>query len=50
MYIYQQVTKDGLHKQQGLIGLTSIEDYEQNRIKRHEHTLSEKEQDRTKLT
>jgi uncharacterized protein (DUF1015 family) len=28
MYIYQQITKDGQHKQQGLIGLTSIEDYE----------------------
>lgn len=48
MYIYQQTMGD--HTQYGLIGLASIEDYEENRIKRHEHTLAKKEADRTKLT
>lgn len=28
---------------------SSIEDYEQNKIKKHEKTLSKKEEDRTKL-
>jgi len=32
------------------MALTSIEDYENNVIKRHEVTLQKKEQDRTKLT
>ena len=40
----------GDHTQQGIIGLASIQDYEENRIKRHEYTLAKKEQDRTKLT
>ena len=48
MYIYQQSM--GSHTQYGVIGLASIEDYEQNRIKRHEFTLPKKEADRTKLT
>lgn len=48
MYIYQQTM--GEHTQFGIIGLASIDDYEQNRIKRHEHTLAKKEADRTKLT
>ena len=38
------------HKQLGIIGLTSIVDYEANRIKRHELTLAKKEENRTKLT
>ena len=48
MYIYQQTMGD--HTQYGVIGLASVDDYEQNRIKRHEHTLAKKEADRTKLT
>ena len=40
----------GDHTQYGLIGLASIDDYENNRIKRHEFTLPKKEADRTKLT
>ena len=48
MYIYQQTMGD--HTQFGLIGLASVDDYEQNRIKRHELTLAKKEADRTKLT
>jgi len=38
------------HSQCGLVGLASIEDYENNRIKKHEFTLPKKETDRTKLT
>lgn len=48
MYIYQQ-TMNG-HTQFGLIGEASVDDYEHNRIKRHELTLAKKELDRTKLT
>ena len=48
MYIYRQTMGD--HTQYGVIGLASIEDYEENRIKRHEFTLPKKEADRTKLT
>ena len=48
MYIYQQSM--GEHTQFGLIGLASVDDYENNRIKRHELTLEKKENDRTKLT
>lgn len=40
----------GDHTQFGIIGLASVDDYEHNRIKRHEHTLAKKEADRTKLT
>ena len=48
MYIYEQTM--GEHSQQGLIGLASIQDYEEKRIKRHEYTLAKKEKDRTMLT
>ena len=48
MYIYRQVM--GSHTQQGIVALASIEDYEKNKIKRHEYTLPKKELDRTKLT
>jgi uncharacterized protein (DUF1015 family) len=47
MYIYQQTL--GEHTQQGILGLASIDDYENNLIKKHELTLPKKEQDRTKL-
>lgn len=48
MYIYRQVM--GNHVQQGIVALASIQDYENNKIKRHENTLPKKEKDRTKLT
>ena len=38
------------HSQKGLVGLASIQDYETQKIKRHEFTLAKKEEDRTKLT
>jgi uncharacterized protein (DUF1015 family) len=47
-YIYQQTMGD--HTQLGLLGVASIQDYENNVIKRHEYTLPKKEADRTKLT
>lgn len=34
----------------GVVALASIEDYENGLIKRHEHTIKKKEDDRTKLT
>ena len=48
MYIYRQVMNG--HVQQGIVALASIQDYESNKIKRHELTLPKKENDRTKLT
>ena len=39
----------GEHVQHGILGLTSIEDYEQNLIKKHEFTLKKKLEDRTCL-
>ena len=43
-YVYSQIM-DG-REQTGIIGLNSIDDYENNKIKKHEHTLPKKEQDR----
>ncbi len=43
-YIYQLLM--GEHLQTGLVALSSIEDYEKNIIRKHEHTRPEKEQDR----
>jgi uncharacterized protein (DUF1015 family) len=39
----------GDHIQHGILGLTSIDDYENNLIKKHEFTLKKKEDDRTKI-
>lgn len=47
MYIYMQ--KLGEREQYGIVGMASIEDYENGLIKRHELTIKKKEQDRTKL-
>ncbi len=44
LYIYAQ-TMDGL-TQYGIVGCTSIEDYFENRIKKHELTRKDKEEDR----
>ncbi len=44
MYLYQQAM--GYHKQIGLVACASVEDYENNIIKKHEHTRADKEADR----
>ncbi|MGA2082267.1 MAG: DUF1015 family protein [Holophaga sp.] len=46
LYIYQQ--RMGDHVQAGLVGLCSVKEYEDGRIKRHEHTRKDKEDDRTR--
>lgn len=43
-YIYQQIM--GGHSQAGIVGCASIDDYLENRIKKHELTRAEKEEDR----
>lgn len=44
LYFYRQVMGD--HSQTGLVACASIEDYENNRIKKHEYTRADKEADR----
>lgn len=44
LYLYRQVM--GNHVQTGILALSSIEDYFENRIKKHEFTRPVKEQDR----
>jgi uncharacterized protein (DUF1015 family) len=46
LYIYRQ-TMDGRH-QYGVVGCVSVDDYDQDRIKKHEHTRKDKEVDRMK--
>lgn len=46
LYIYKQ--KMGEHEQYGLVGCVSADDYNNNRIKKHELTRQAKEDDRTK--
>ena len=43
-YVYR--LRMGDHEQVGLVAIASVEDYVQNRIKKHEHTRPDKEQDR----
>ena len=45
-YVYQLVMGD--HSQTGLMAVASVEAYNQNRIRKHEFTRPEKEQDRVK--
>ncbi len=45
-YLYQQIMGD--HKQVGLVACVSAEDYRQNKIKKHELTRIDKEDDRLK--
>ncbi len=45
-YVYRQVM--GTHVQTGLVAAASVEEYEQNLIKKHEFTRPEKEDDRVK--
>jgi len=47
IYIYSQQMDD--HVQYGIMALASIEDYDNNNIKKHEHTLPEVELERTNL-
>ena len=43
-YIYRQIM--GNHSQIGLVACASVEEYQNNLIKKHEHTRPDKEQDR----
>jgi len=44
LYIYRQIM--GSHEQTGLVATTSVEEYQQNKIKKHEFTRPDKEDDR----
>ncbi len=46
-YIYRQIMEG--REQTGLLGAAAVEDYNDGRIKRHEHTRPEKENDRIRL-
>lgn len=48
IYVYQQ--QMGEHIQQGLVALSHVDDYEADRIRKHERTRVAKENDRTRLT
>src|SRR5688572_17552423 len=47
IYLYQQ--RMGAHVQTGIAAVCHIEDYEADRIKKHETTRRDKEDDRTRL-
>lgn len=44
LYIYRQIMNG--RAQTGIVGCASVDDYKNNIIKKHEHTLAKKEQDR----
>ena len=46
LYVYQQ--RMGDHVQAGVVGACSVREYEQDLIKKHEHTRKDKEDDRTR--
>ena len=46
IYIYQ--LKKGDHSQTGVVGCSSVDEYDQDLIKKHEKTRTEKENDRTR--
>jgi uncharacterized protein (DUF1015 family) len=46
-YIYR--LRAGDHSQSGIVGAAAVQDYLDGRIKKHEHTRPEKEQDRVRL-
>ena len=48
VFVYQQ--EMGGHVQQGIVALSHVDDYEQDRIRKHEKTRVAKENDRTRLT
>ena len=45
-YLYRQTMAD--HVQVGVLGAAAVDDYTEGRIKRHEHTRPDKEDDRTR--
>ena len=45
LYVYKQVMNG--KEQMGLVGCVSVEDYMNDRIKKHENTIKEKQKDRT---
>src|SRR5699024_5569360 len=45
LYIYQQTMND--KSQTGIVGCLSVDDYMDNKIKKHENTIEDKEKDRT---
>ena len=47
-YVYRQVMNG--HEQTGVVGCASADDYMEDRIKKHEFTRPDKEEDRIKLT
>jgi len=47
-YLYRQ--RQGDHVQTGVVGAASVDDYLEGRIKKHEHTRPDKEDDRTRHT
>ena len=47
-YIYRQVMNG--HEQTGIVGCAAADDYMEDRIKKHEFTRPDKEEDRIKLT
>ena len=47
LYLYQ--LRMGEHVQRGIVAACAVEDYEQDRIKRHEKTRQDKEDDRSRL-
>jgi len=48
IYLYEQQL--GEHRQQGIVALCLVDDYDKNVIRKHEKTRKDKEDDRTKLT
>jgi len=46
---YLYTLRMGDHTQTGLVAVASVDDYEQNRIRKHEHTRPEKEIDRARI-
>lgn len=48
IYLYQQTM--GNHTQTGIVTVSHVEDYLEDRIKKHEKTRPDKEDDRTKIT
>lgn len=46
LYVYRQVM--GAHSQVGIVGCCSVDEYDADRIKKHERTREDKENDRTR--
>ncbi len=46
LYLYAQ--QMGAHRQTGIVACCAVEDYDQNVIRKHEHTRADKELDRTR--